>query len=54
LPSQITDAANTTVEAEGRPAVKLSDDPGKFIGPAEEIARYERVFCYRRGEARPV
>jgi nicotinate phosphoribosyltransferase len=41
------------VEAEGRPAVKLSDNPDKFLGPPEEIARYERVFNYRRGEARP-
>jgi nicotinate phosphoribosyltransferase len=41
------------VEAEGRPAVKLSDNPGKFLGPPKEITRYERVFCYRRGEARP-
>ncbi|MCI0600298.1 MAG: nicotinate phosphoribosyltransferase [Beijerinckiaceae bacterium] len=41
------------VEAEGRPAVKLSDNPGKFLGPPGEIARYERVFLYRRGEARP-
>ncbi|MCI0468105.1 MAG: nicotinate phosphoribosyltransferase [Beijerinckiaceae bacterium] len=41
------------VEAEGRPAVKLSDNPGKFLGPPEAIARYERVFNYRRGEARP-
>jgi len=41
------------VEAEGRPAVKLSDNPGKFLGPPEEIARYERVFIYRRGKPRP-
>ncbi len=41
------------VEAEGRPAVKLSDNPSKFLGPPEEIARYERIFCYRRGKARP-
>ena len=41
------------VEAEGRPTVKLSDNPRKFIGPPEEVARYERIFDYRRGEARP-
>jgi len=41
------------VEAEGRPAVKLSDNPGKFLGTPEEIARYERVFDYRRVTARP-
>lgn len=30
--------------AEGRPAVKLSDNPGKSTGPQDEIARYRRVF----------
>jgi len=29
---------------EGRPAVKLSDDPQKSLGPEPEIARYRRVF----------
>ncbi len=29
---------------EGRPAVKLSDNQRKATGPAEEIARYRRVF----------
>jgi nicotinate phosphoribosyltransferase len=29
---------------EGRPAVKLSDNPRKSIGPADEVARYRRVF----------
>jgi nicotinate phosphoribosyltransferase len=29
---------------EGRPAVKLSDNSRKATGPAEEIARYRRVF----------
>jgi hypothetical protein len=33
--------------------VKLSDNPGKFLGPPDEIGRYEWVFDYRRGEARP-
>lgn len=32
------------VEANGRPAVKLSDNPDKATGSAEEIARYLRVF----------
>ena len=36
-------------EVEGRPAVKLSDNPSKFLGPPDEIARYERVFGYHRG-----
>ncbi len=32
------------VSANGRPTVKLSDNPAKAIGPPEEIARYKRVF----------
>ncbi|MGR3796208.1 nicotinate phosphoribosyltransferase [Vannielia sp. SX4] len=32
------------VEANGRPTVKLSDNPRKAMGPKEEIARYKRVF----------
>lgn len=32
------------VEADGRPTVKLSDNPRKAMGPADEIARYKRVF----------
>jgi nicotinate phosphoribosyltransferase len=31
-------------EINGRPTVKLSDVPGKAMGPAEEIERYRRVF----------
>ena len=31
-------------EAAGRPAVKLSDNPNKAVGDAQEIARYMRVF----------
>ncbi|MAQ82158.1 nicotinate phosphoribosyltransferase [Psychromarinibacter halotolerans] len=30
--------------ADGRPTVKLSDNPRKAMGPAEEIDRYKRVF----------
>lgn len=30
--------------ANGRPAVKLSDNPNKATGPAEEVDRYRRVF----------
>jgi nicotinate phosphoribosyltransferase len=41
------------VEVEGRPAVKLSDNPAKFLGPKDEIARYERVFAYQPGPSRP-
>jgi nicotinate phosphoribosyltransferase len=32
------------VEVEGRPAVKLSDNYQKAMGPAEEVERYRRVF----------
>lgn len=32
------------VSANGRPTVKLSDNPEKATGPAAEIARYKRVF----------
>ncbi|QQA42923.1 nicotinate phosphoribosyltransferase [Pelagovum pacificum] len=32
------------VAAEGRPTVKLSDNPNKAMGPESEIERYKRVF----------
>ncbi|MEM8730955.1 MAG: nicotinate phosphoribosyltransferase [Pseudomonadota bacterium] len=32
------------VSANGRPTVKLSDNPEKAMGPPAEIARYKRVF----------
>ncbi|WP_342069148.1 nicotinate phosphoribosyltransferase [Yoonia algicola] len=32
------------VAANGRPTVKLSDNPNKAMGPADEIVRYKRVF----------
>lgn len=32
------------VSANGRPTVKLSDNPNKAMGPADEVARYKRVF----------
>ena len=32
------------VSANGRPTVKLSDNPNKATGPAQEIKRYKRVF----------
>ena len=32
------------LSANGRPTVKLSDNPAKAMGPAQEIARYKRVF----------
>ena len=32
------------VAANGRPTVKLSDNPNKAMGPEDEVARYKRVF----------
>ena len=32
------------VAANGRPTVKLSDNPNKAMGPVAEVARYKRVF----------
>ena len=32
------------VEADKKPTVKLSDNPGKAMGPAAQIERYKRVF----------
>ena len=32
------------VSADGRPTVKLSDNPNKALGPKDEIERYKRVF----------
>jgi nicotinate phosphoribosyltransferase len=32
------------VSANGRPTVKLSDNPNKAMGPENEIERYKRVF----------
>ena len=32
------------LSANGRPAVKLSDNPTKAVGPPAEIERYRRVF----------
>lgn len=40
------------VSANGRPTVKLSDNPNKAMGPADEIARYRRVFGV--GEQTPI
>jgi nicotinate phosphoribosyltransferase len=31
-------------DADGRPAVKLSDNPNKALGPPREIERYRRLF----------
>jgi len=32
------------VSANGRPTVKLSDNPNKAMGPADQVERYKRVF----------
>lgn len=37
------------VSANGRPTVKLSDNPKKVTGPDDEVARYQRVFGYHAG-----
>lgn len=42
------------VSADGRPTVKLSDNPNKAMGPADEIARYKRVFDVGEQVARAV
>ncbi len=42
------------VSANGRPTVKLSDNPNKALGPADEIARYKRVFGVGDQTARDV
>jgi nicotinate phosphoribosyltransferase len=42
------------VEANGRPTVKLSDNPNKVIGPPDEIERYRRVFGEAGVAAQPV
>ncbi|MCC5986813.1 MAG: nicotinate phosphoribosyltransferase [Pararhodobacter sp.] len=40
--------------ANGRPTVKLSDNPNKAMGPPDEIERYKRVFGLGAQEALPV
>jgi nicotinate phosphoribosyltransferase len=42
------------VEADGRPAVKLSDNPNKVLGPLEEIERYRRIFGVKGMSKLPV
>ena len=42
------------VTVNGRPAVKLSDNPNKSTGPADEVARYRRVFNTPAGPAQEV
>lgn len=42
------------LSANGRPAVKLSDNPTKAIGPKSEIDRYKRIFHVGVQMAQPV
>lgn len=42
------------VSANGRPTVKLSDNPAKALGPAAEVDRYKRVFEVGAQVAEPV
>ena len=42
------------VEADGRPAVKLSDNPNKVLGPPDEVERYRRIFGLAGMKAEPV
>ncbi|MCF3973270.1 nicotinate phosphoribosyltransferase [Paracoccus salsus] len=42
------------VAANGRPTVKLSDNPAKATGPADEIERYRRVFGVEKQASQPV
>lgn len=40
------------VSANGRPTVKLSDNPNKAMGPSSEIERYKRIF--KLGHQQPI
>jgi nicotinate phosphoribosyltransferase len=42
------------VSADGRPTVKLSDNPRKAMGPLAEVERYKRVFGVGAQVAREV
>jgi nicotinate phosphoribosyltransferase len=42
------------LSANGRPTVKLSDNPAKAMGPRDEVERYKRVFGVGRQEVREV
>ncbi len=42
------------VSANGHPTVKLSDNPNKAMGPADQIERYKRVFGVGQQVARAV
>jgi len=42
------------ISANGNPTVKLSDNPNKAMGPADEIERYKRVFNVGEQQAQDV
>lgn len=42
------------ISADGRAAVKLSDNPSKSVGPPDALARYRRVFHVGQQAAQPV
>ena len=42
------------IKANGRPTVKLSDNPNKAMGPADQIDRYKRVFSVGAQKAQDV
>ena len=42
------------VSADGSPTVKLSDNPNKAMGPADQVERYKRVFGVGAQERREV
>ena len=42
------------ISANGRPAVKLSDNPTKAMGPKADVERYKRVFEVGAQSAQPV
>ncbi len=42
------------ISADGRPAVKLSDNPAKATGESAEIERYLRIFGQEGRQAKPV
>ena len=42
------------ISADGRPTVKLSDNPTKAMGPRSEIERYKRIFHVGEQAAQPV
>ncbi|WP_342359327.1 nicotinate phosphoribosyltransferase [Terrarubrum flagellatum] len=42
------------ISANGRPTVKISDNPTKAMGPREEIDRYKRVFNVVEAKPQPV